>query len=68
MTKTIFSIFSTIALLCVGSSGLAEYRNMYGETFQQQQNREELEDRIQYLERRQRQRQDPYQHNFPPTF
>ena len=62
MNRTIISIISTIALLCVGSSGLAyEYRNHRGETLQQsfersrqEQRMKRLEQRQQRLERRQR--------------
>ena len=57
MTKTIISIISTVSLLSVGSSALAEYRNIYGETLQQQQQRQDMEFRIKKMERQQRQQQ-----------
>ena len=54
MTRTIISIISTVSLLCVGSSGLAEYRNYMGETMQQQQNRQDQERRFRDIEMQQR--------------
>ena len=53
MTKTIISIISTVSLLCVGSSGLAEYRNYRGETVNQQFERMRQEQRIRRIEMQQ---------------
>ena len=61
MTKTIISIISSVSLLSVGSSAMAEYRNIYGETYQQEVNRLDMEDRLQKIEQQQLLQQLRYQ-------
>ena len=61
MTKTIISIISTVSLLSVGSSALAEYRNYMGETLDQEVQRLNMERRIRQIEDQQQRIEDQQQ-------